>query len=91
MKVPHDTGKISQIGYEIATDTFGKIPMNHEGIIYVQVFIDTASRRVWIYGMTAKSEFPDVLEEFLLDFKTEHPNGKSVIHVTRSNKMASAK
>lgn len=38
--------------------------------------------------MTAKSEFPDVLEEFLLDFKTEHPNGKSVIHVTRPNKMA---
>ena len=58
-----------------ATDT---VDMSHSesanGVKYHQVFIHLQTRKVLTYAMRTKSEYPEKLKEFLIDYKALYPD-----------------
>ena len=74
-------------GLDIATDTFGPFSPNSQGYKYGQLFLDTLSRYLWLYPMKRRADFPQVLKQFLLDYRTTYPN-RNKPAIFRSNYMA---
>ncbi len=44
------------------------------GVKYHQVFIHLQTRKVLTYAMRTKSEYPEKLKEFLIDYKALYPD-----------------
>ena len=70
----------------VATDTFGPFPANYFGFKYGQLFIHLNSRKVWLYGMRKREDFPQALQEFLSDYKNLNPN-KSMPIIGRTDRL----
>lgn len=70
----------------VATDTFGPFPANYFGFKYGQLFIHLDTRKVWVFGMQRRSDFPTVLQRFLNEFRNLNPN-KNMPIMLRPDKM----
>ncbi len=86
---PPKDSQVSQVepARTVATDTFGPFFPNYYGIKYAQLFIHLRSRKVWLFGMKKKAEFPRALEEYLITYKRTYPD-KMLPDIYRSSHVA---
>jgi hypothetical protein len=86
-KASDDDGERLESSRTVATDTFGPFHENYYGIKYGQVFIHIESRKVWLFGMRQKADFPRILREFLSTYRITYPD-KDPPDICRSKHVA---
>ena len=63
-----------QAGEAIHTDLQGPYVRSLRGEKYSQIFIDVASRKVWVVRLATKTESDDAIRKVLEDSKTKIPS-----------------
>ena len=71
----------------IGTDTFGPLPEDWLGNKWAQIFIHCKHRVIWVYSMKSRSDYFEVLKQFLTSYKRTFPSN-SLPEVYRSNYVA---